>query len=698
MLNIHRIRAMFFAAVSLGIAATISVSGTPAVQAEDRDASDIVNLAHLDFLHATVPDPITPPAGHGTTDPGVPIDTWWVYANANLADGTYTPTGGGNYDVATRTYGQGAFDTDDVARAAVVYLIHHRYYRDQHSLRMARGALRFVMYMQTTTGPNAGNFVLWMQPDGTLNLTPSPPDSPNPADAGPSYWLARSLWALGEGYATFRSADPAFASALRARMELGMAKLDQELVGPNANQYYTLHGYRTPRWFIADGADASSEALLGLSAYYAATHSPEAEKLATAFGNGIARFQLGSARDWPWQALLPWARSVSEWHAWGAHMSMGLSSGAQALGQTSWLAAAERDANLFETHQLVSFGPVNGLLPAPDDTSQIAYGAETTANGLLSVGRATGKRVYRELGGIAATWFFGNNSANAIMYQQHSGVVYDGINADGSVNHNSGAESTIEGLLAIMSVANDPVARTYLSYDRVAAQTSYQKVEAESGVLTGSARVVKPASAWTGEAQWSNAAYVDMLPGGQVSLPVNATTSGQYAVYLVFDKQTVPSNSVGVRVSVDGVLAGTDDEGGAGAQGDSPNSDYLWINTVVVPRPLTAGSHTVTLAYLGDGATSARIDAILLQPLIENKVLTDAEHNALAVYKSLSPFDSSGALPQGEQSADWKVRTYNRNGVLVEASSVRVGPNSTGRVPVVAYGYTLALQASDHQQ
>src|SRR3984893_9439287 len=117
-----------------------------------------------------------------------------------------------------------------------------------------------------------------------------------------------------------------------------MDKLDQELVRPNANKYYTIHGYHTPRWFIADGADASSEAMLGLSAYYPASGSPEAAKLDTAFGTGIAGDQLGTPRDWPWQALLPWARSVSDWHAWGAHMSMGLANGAVALDNASWLA------------------------------------------------------------------------------------------------------------------------------------------------------------------------------------------------------------------------------------------------------------------------------------------------------------------------------------------------------------------------
>lgn len=675
------IRIIVVAILTLGAVSAAQGSTQPA-RATAVVSPSIVNLGHLDFLHDTVPYPSMPPAGHSTTQPGVPIDTWWVYANYNASTGTYTRTGGGNFNASTNTYGQGAFDTDDVARAAVVYLTHYRDYGDAHSLQMARDALRFVLFMQTTTGPNAGNFVLWMQPDGTLNPSPTPPDSPNPADAGASYWLARSLWALGEGYATFQSLDPTFATVLKARMDLAMSKLDAELVAPNYGQYYLLHGYRTPRWFISDGADASSEALLGLAAYYRATRSAEARTLAMEFGSGIAGFQLGTSRDWAWQALMPWSRSVSDWHAWGAHMSMALSMAGPLLGQGDWVAAAERDANLFETHQQLSFGPINGLLPAPIDTSQIAYGAETTTDGLLAVGRATGKSVYRELGGIAASWFLGNNPAGAPMYQQDTGVVYDGIGGDGGINRNSGAESTIEGLLALMNAANDSVAAAFMGYDAVTSRVSYRMVEAESGSLSGAATTVRPPSAWTGEALWSNGAYVDLSTGGTDTLAVTAPAAGRYLLYVVFDKQIAPPGAVGVTVNVDGVPAGADDEGGAGPQGDSPNPDYLWIDSVAVAQHLNAGAHTVTVGYAGGGNVHAKVDALLLQPAVEDKVLNDGSGGTIALFKSLTDVVSQGALPGAGR---WTIQVYDQNGNLVNAHQ-----SSARAVPVQPYGYTIA--------
>ena len=108
--------------------------------------------------------------------------------------------------------------------------------------------------------------VLWMQPDGTLNPSPTPPDSPNPSDAGPSYWLARTIWALGEGYADFRGSDPAFATFLRQRLDLAITALDREVL-TSYGHYEISNGLRMPAWLITGAADASSEATLGLAAY-----------------------------------------------------------------------------------------------------------------------------------------------------------------------------------------------------------------------------------------------------------------------------------------------------------------------------------------------------------------------------------------------------------------------------------------------
>ena len=111
-----------------------------------------------------------------------------------------------------------------MARAAVVYLRHWKQTGAASSRRAAYEMLRGLAYLQTTTGANRGNVVLWMQPDGTLNPSAEPVEQPDPSDSDASYWLARTIWALGEGYAAFERTDPAFARFLENRLDLATAR------------------------------------------------------------------------------------------------------------------------------------------------------------------------------------------------------------------------------------------------------------------------------------------------------------------------------------------------------------------------------------------------------------------------------------------------------------------------------------------
>jgi hypothetical protein len=169
-------RRLTAAAAGLLIAASIAIAPAAAASAATASAlprapaasAPLTNLAHLNFLTTTVAPP--PQAGHTTyqlgSEPSVGV--LWVYANY-LAPGSYQVTGGGTYDPANNTYGQGTYDADDISRAAVVYLQHWVQFGDQHSRDEAYQLLRGLTYLQTASGPNAGNVVLWMQPDGGLN-------------------------------------------------------------------------------------------------------------------------------------------------------------------------------------------------------------------------------------------------------------------------------------------------------------------------------------------------------------------------------------------------------------------------------------------------------------------------------------------------------------------------------------------------
>ena len=207
-----------------------------------------------------------------------------------------------------------------MSRASVVYLRHWQLTGSETSKHKAYEMLRGLAYFQTVSGPNAGNVVLWMQPDGTLNPVADPPELPSPSDSGESYWLARTTWALGEGYAAFHGSPtrrPGVRVVPRATGSTSRSARSSVSRSPATAPTGRSTGSRLPAWLVVDGADASAEAVLGLSAYVAAggRRRRPATRCAS-WPTGIAQMGGGDARTWPFGAVLPWAVSLADWHAW----------------------------------------------------------------------------------------------------------------------------------------------------------------------------------------------------------------------------------------------------------------------------------------------------------------------------------------------------------------------------------------------
>ena len=57
---------------------------------------------------------------------------------------------------------------------------------------------------------------------------------------------------------------------------------------------------------------------------------------------------------------------------------------------------------------------------------------------------------------MQAAWFFGANRAGEPMYDPATGITFDGLEPDGTINRNSGAESTIHGLLTMIALDARP--------------------------------------------------------------------------------------------------------------------------------------------------------------------------------------------------------------------------------------------------
>ena len=102
---------------------------------------------------------------------GGAVDRRAVDLRRQPADGHYSRVGGGSYDAGDGHLGAGRLQPGRHHPRRGRLLAALEADRRAESRQRAYELLRGVTYLQTATGPNAGNPVLWMQPDGTLHAS-----------------------------------------------------------------------------------------------------------------------------------------------------------------------------------------------------------------------------------------------------------------------------------------------------------------------------------------------------------------------------------------------------------------------------------------------------------------------------------------------------------------------------------------------
>ncbi|MEO8192389.1 MAG: extracellular solute-binding protein [Gemmatimonadales bacterium] len=370
---------------------------------------------------------------------GRPVRVVALYAEAPDYRPTASPARDGFEGIAA---------LDDAARAAVVYLRDYEVTGNGRSRDEALGLLAFVTAMEA----GDGEFVNFIDSAGRLNL-----NAPS-SRKSMSYWAARSIWALGEAVRVIGPQDSAVKS-LRPVLDRAVARLGREIQAGR---------------LIGESTTATAEALLGLLALQRAEHSTAVVSLATRTAQLLAAHSAGNMTAPPWGAYVD--RPDAPWHAWGSRAPEALALAGDNLAHPEFVAAARKEVDGLWGRFLLA-----GAVPAevsPDGTAkwypQIAYGISPMVEGYLALAETTGDRRYAVFAGLAASWLLGANPAGISMYDEKTGRTFDGL--DGAspekVNRNSGAESTIEALLALQHVTSNPDAATYLRYRPVGGRSA----------------------------------------------------------------------------------------------------------------------------------------------------------------------------------------------------------------------------------
>ena len=391
--------------------------------------------------------------GLDVTVAGRPVRVIALYANAP----DYTPSGSPERDGF-----EGIACVDDAARAAVVYLRAYEETRDSATREEALRLLAFVAAMEQGNG----EFVNFIDTAGRLNRhAPSSRESM-------SYWAARGIWAMGEAVRVLGREHPDRIQPLRAPLDRAIARMAREI---DAGR------------LIGESATATSEALLGLLALQRAEPTPARAALAGRTADLIAGLSRGSGTAAPWGAHVEGADAP--WHGWGARSVAALASASIILQRPDLLAAARREADGLWARFLLAGQPASEVSPtgAVKWFPQIAYGVSPIVEGYLAIAEATSDRRYAILAGLAGAWLVGSNAADATMYDARTGRTFDGLDGPSAqaINRNSGAESTIESLLALQRLTRDADAAEYLHYRPVGERAASLSVLPNQREYTG---------------------------------------------------------------------------------------------------------------------------------------------------------------------------------------------------------------------
>lgn len=348
---------------------------------------------------------------------------------------------------------EGIACVDDAARAAIFYLEYYKAYNDSTSLNKFNKLVEFILYMQAENG----FFYNFIWKDGSINKTyrTSLPE--------PNWWSWRALWALTEHYKQFNNLSDSRTVRVKQSIEKTIAVIKRYL--PKEKEKVIIDGIELPKWLPSQFAsDQSALLVLVLTDYYKASLDKEILDYLNSLIQGIMIMQLNDKECEFNGAFLSWQNT---WHGWGNSQAYALLKAYQVLNEVSIKTSALLELNNFYERLIengfmsyfkVQKNKCNYEVIESNKYAQIAYVIRPMVFALLEAYNVTADSTYAIKAGRVAQWFIGRNPACEVMYNPHNGIFYDGIENENLINRNSGAESTIEGLLSLLRISLNPIA------------------------------------------------------------------------------------------------------------------------------------------------------------------------------------------------------------------------------------------------
>ena len=339
--------------------------------------------------------------------------------------------------------GEGVTCVDDVGRFLEVLefeIIHHQ---REDLLPVAEGMVKYLLYLSHPDG-RWNNF---MFADGSIN------QDYRTSVASFGWWAVRGLRGLGAGYRIFanRFAYTDLTQRISSRFMASQAPLDS-LFSNYLQMTLADDGSLRPSWNLNNAPDQTAELLMALAGVHGLgefSYAAEIKMLAEA----LMGWQYRGEQERYQGMYFCWQNT---WHGWGNNQALALLQAYILLEDEKYLASVKLWADHFIPGLIAADFPAEISLDSMSTWQvraypQIAYGLTSSYRGMKTLAAITGEPEYAARADELFAWFQGRNAAHTQMYDPQTGRCFDGISGNTEVNLNSGAESTIECLLAIQT-------------------------------------------------------------------------------------------------------------------------------------------------------------------------------------------------------------------------------------------------------
>ncbi len=355
--------------------------------------------------------------------------------------------------------GEGIACVDDAARALVFYMKYNDETDDETVLEKIKMLTNFLIYMQSDNG-FFNNFI-WK--DYTRDTTYKT------SVAEPNWWTWRAIWALSESQKFFSRRNREISDQIKPTLSKAVNVTFNWLKKNNSDSASNFSGFNLPTWLpYGTASDQAAILVKGLLVYYELNKDLKIKDEIINLCNGIVGMQAGDKNNFPYYAFLSWQNT---WHMWGNSQADALIEAGKILHKQNYIQSAEKEIKYFYPY-LMKRNYFNnfiiertaGKITMTDSAkfSQIAYGIRPMVFACIGAYNFGHKKVYAETAGKIAAWLLGRNIIGKPIYNPKTGMCFDGIISVLEINKNSGAESTIEALLTLISIEKNPVIKKIL--------------------------------------------------------------------------------------------------------------------------------------------------------------------------------------------------------------------------------------------